>query len=189
MRDTGGFAGQPGSQFGISRSHQSPCINENLTAYLLCNRVSVLRDAAASGSGYAASEVQIGRMLCRNAVPSPPEEAMFKGSVVEQRVSHILCCQLLWIVRMQQCPQEEQGPVAVIIRGEVVIIRGVVRDFPICALDLLIVPTLNRRTQANANNLCKPSGVQSVEVVGWNHAHLFPSVLVNPSRFRWSFPQ
>ena len=76
----------------VPREHQTPGINENLSADLLRHHNSVLPCGTGLGGLNAAGQILIQGVLCGNAVAAPPEEAVAIGYIVEDGAAHLLRC-------------------------------------------------------------------------------------------------
>ena len=92
-----------GSLIRITRANKSPCINKDLSADLLCSRMSVLLNASAHRCRNSVSQVQICRMLSGNSVAAPPEETMLKRCIIQKCLSHILCLHIIAVPAILQC--------------------------------------------------------------------------------------
>ena len=87
----------------IARTYKSPCIDEDLSADLLCSRMSVLFNASAHRCRNSVSQVQICRVLGRNSISAPPEKAVLKRSIIQKCLSHILCLHIIAMSSIFQC--------------------------------------------------------------------------------------
>ena len=171
MGDGGRLGRQLRRQGRIPRGHQPPGVDENLPADLLRRGGAVHFDGAAGGGLDSPAQVQVGGMLGGHAVAAPPKEPVLIGGVVQQRLAHILGGEGLTPLVLQG-PEEVQGAVAVVIRGEVLVLGGVTGQLPEQLLNPGIIPALHRRAQPDADDLRQPPGVHALQIIRRNFRHL-----------------
>ncbi len=166
-----------GARLGrVAGGHQPPGIDEDLPADLFGGGGTVLLHAAAAGGGDAAAQVQVGGVLGGDTVAAPPEEAVLVGGVVQQRLGHVLGGEILQVLAVLQRLDEEHGPVAVVIGGEILVLGRVVPQLAEHVLDALAGPPLDGRPQPDADDLAQPPGIHLFKIV-FGDLHRDPSFL------------
>ena len=165
--DAGGFFRQAGRLLWVAGGYQAPGVDEDLPADLLRHGGAVLLHTAAAGRGNAVAQVQISRMLGGDTIAAPPEKPVLIGGVVQQGIGHILGGKALQVLAVLQRADEEHGSVAVIIRGEVFVLGGILPQLSKHVLDALVGPALHSGSQPDADDLSQPAGIDAFHVIFW----------------------
>jgi hypothetical protein len=74
----------------VARDNQPPNVAEDLPTDLLGQGCPVLRDRSTARRGNATGKIEVGSVLGRNAVATPPQRAMLIAQVVEPGIGDLL---------------------------------------------------------------------------------------------------
>ena len=102
---------------------------------------------------------------------------MLAGSIVQKGLGHVLGGEILQVLAVLQGPDEEHGPVAVVIGGEILVLGRVVPQLAEHVLDALAGPPLDGRPQPDADDLPQPPGIHLFEII-LGDLHRDPSFLL-----------
>ena len=165
---------------GLSGTHQSPGVDEDLAPDLLRQNQAVLLDGAGLGGGDAVFQVQVGGVLRAYAVAAPPIQAHPLPGVVEPGPGHVLGREGPVPGVVVQGAEKKHRAVGVVVGGEVFVFLDISGDVSVGVPDALVGPDggLHRRAQADADVHAQKTGVDFFQIA-INHGLSSHSIVIH----------
>ena len=166
--DAGGLLRQGDGQRRVAGRHHAEGVDEDLRADLLGDDAAVAGRRSALRRGDSVLQVQKSRVLRRNALAAPPEDALPFEHVVEPGLAEERLRGLRIAPRILEGADEGAGAGDVVVRDherDVEPIMDVAADGAEALLDGLLVPALEGPAQIDADHLAQQRFVNLLVVV------------------------
>ena len=154
----------------ITRIHDRPAINENLSANLLADHLRVEATRAAVRRSDTASKPQVGGLLGGIANAAPPQHGFIFDDRVEPRLTDLRGGQLGIKTVIRHRPSKRERPRQIVIRDherQASSLVEVVQHFPELGADALMTPAFDGTPQVHADELAQHTRVGAFKVIGW----------------------